>query len=128
MIMNNTFPSSEFSALQYIHVAQGNPLFESVDGILYQNNHLVCIPQDYHATNGTVTVRDGTQDIHVGAIYNCRKVTRLVIPDSVIDLHIDSIIATAEHPLTIVCSRNSVAAEYVENFGSLYHLTAEYTD
>lgn len=128
MIMNNTFPSVEFPALQRIHVAQDNPLFDDEDGILYQKHHLVCIPQDYPADGGTVTIREGTLDIHYRAVYQCRNVNRLVIPDSVVDLHYEAIIATAEHPLTIVCSRDSIAAEYVEKYGRSYHLTAEYTD
>lgn len=128
MIMHNTFPSWEFPALQQIHVAPNNPLFDDEDGILYQWQHLVCIPQDYQVENSTVIIREGTADIRHKAIYQCRNIKRLIVPDSVVDLHYHAIIATAEHPLTVVCSRDSAAAAYVEEFGEQYHLTVEYAD
>jgi hypothetical protein len=56
LITNNTFPSEKFPELQKIHVDENNPLFDSEDGILYQNNHLICIPQDYQSENGIVTI------------------------------------------------------------------------
>lgn len=128
LIMNNTFPSKAFPNLQEFSVDEDNPIFDDADGILYQNHHLLCIPQAYSTPDGTVTIRDGTIDLYKGAVTDCRNIRRLIVPDSVIDLQIDSITATVEHPLTVVCSRGSAAAEYVEWFGEMYHLTVEYTD
>ena len=128
LITNNTFPSEKFPELQKIHVDENNPLFDSEDGILYQNNHLICIPQDYQSENGIVTIREGTVDLYMGAVVKCRNIKQLVIPDSVLDLNVRAIVATAEHPLTVVCSRGSAAAKDVEQFGAQYHLTVEYTD
>lgn len=140
---------TEWETLMCIEVAEGNKALYDVNGVLYGNNnwdheyvhmlydpdlkemptvHMICLPRSYPSADGTYTVKDGTQYIHSGAIYCPKTVDRLVLPDSLLYLSPTAIIATAERPLTVVCSRGSVAAAYVEQFGTMYHLTAEYTD
>ena len=63
-----------------------------------------------------------------GAFYHPKHVSTLILPDSLVYLTPTAIIATAEHPIKIVCSRESAAAKYVESYGERYHLTVEYTN
>ena len=131
--------SPELKMLKEIHVAQGNEYFISENGILYQINpnynlgitfkkRLTAIPQNYENDNQTVNISDGTDRIVFNAIYRCRNIQKVILPDSVVTIDDGAIIATAEHPLTVVCSRDSAAAAYVEEFGEQYHLTVEYID
>lgn len=135
--------------LTRIEIAEGNTDYYDDNGVLYikddeglQNDHILyhpdltelpknglkCLPQSYPTSDGTYTVRDGTEAIFSGAVYHPKFVERLLLPDSLLYISPTALIATAEHPLTVVCSRGSAAAAYVEKFGSQYHLTVEYTD
>ena len=120
----NTFPNY-FPSLQEIHVAENNPLYQSDNGILYQDDQLICIPQDYQTADGTVTIREGTTDLRDQSIYYCHNIKRLIVPDSVQNIHVFAI--SHSNQLTIVCSRNSVAAAYVKEMNNP-KLIAEYTD
>jgi hypothetical protein len=79
-------------------------------------------------TDGTYAVPDDTQAMLSGAIYRPKHIERLIVPDSLLYISPTAIIATADHPLTVVCSRDSAAAAYVEKYGEMYHLTVEFTD
>ena len=132
----NTFPL-ELYMLEEIHVESENEYLYAEDGVLYQiqprfiyeeEQLLVVIPQNYSCEEQVVYIREGTGEIMNGAIYHCRNIQKILIPDSVVKIGDHAIIATAEHPLTVVCSRDSAAAAYVEKYGEMYHLTVEFTD
>ena len=122
--------------LKTIDVCEENLHFESVDGLLYEKDssqgiikfRLKAVPQNYSTDDQIIVLPDNTNEIASGAVYRCRNIKKLAVPDSVIKIDNRAIIATAEHPLTVVCSRGSAAAAYVEEFGEQYHLTVEYTD
>ena len=135
--------------LTRIEIAEGNTHYYDDNGVLYikdgedlRNDHILyhpdltelpqngmkCLPQSYQTSDGTYTVRDGTEAIFSGAVYHPKFVEQLILPDSLLYISPTAIIATPEHPLTVVCSRSSTAAVYVEKFGTQYHLTVEYTD
>jgi hypothetical protein len=139
--VNDNFSGSfplELGMLKEIHVASDSEYFNSISGVLYEikprNIHdsymqrLAVIPQNYSTDSQTFCLANGTDEIATGAIYHCRNIQKVVIPDSVVKIGDHAIIATAEHPLTVVCSRGSAAAAYVAEFGEQYHLTVEYTD
>ena len=121
-----------FPSLRAIHVAESSSSqvvsFRSHNGILYQRNQLVCVPQNHQTESGELVILESTHQLNRVSIYHCRNLQKVVIPDSVTTIKRRAIVATAEHPLTVVCSRGSAAAAYVEKYGKLYHLTVEYTD
>ena len=135
--------------LTHIEIAEGNPSYYDVDGVLFTKagwrdyefhlfyasvftEHptavLVCFPQSHPTADGSYTVPDGTQAMLSGAFYHPKHVSTLILPDSLVYLTPTAIIATADHPIKIVCSRESAAAKYVESYGERYHLTVEYTN
>ena len=126
----------ELTMLKAVHVEADEGHYIDEDGVLYKIQHkideedrlLIVIPQNFSCEDQMVRLREDTVTIMNGAIYHCRNLKKVIIPDTVKKIEDHAIIATAEHPLTVVCSRNSVAAEYVERFGQMHHLTIEYTD
>lgn len=129
----------EFVNLSSIEIADGGSAFCQVrDGVLFGtgqfganypfDEYLYCIPQNYFSETGTYVIPEQTKYINHNAVYHCRNIKTLVIPDSVIFLCEDAIIATAEYPLTVVCSRGSAAEKYVTRFGDMYHLILQVTE
>lgn len=135
--------------LTHIEIAEGNTRYYDDHGVLYIKNDsglqsdqiiyhpaltelpktgLICLPQSHPAADGSYTVPDGTEAVLSGAVYHPKYIDTLILPDSLLYISPTGIIATAEHPLTVVCSRGSAAAVYVETFGEQYHLTVEYAD
>jgi hypothetical protein len=135
--------------LTHIEIAEGNRAYYDRDGVLFTKTWwrdddfhmpyagvfterptavMVCFPQSHPATDGTYAVPDDTQAMLSGAIYRPKHIERLIVPDSLLYISPTAIIATADHPLTVVCSRDSAAAAYVEKYGEMYHLTVEFTD
>ena len=135
--------------LTHIEIAEGNARYYDDNGVLYikndsglQSEHiiyhpaltdlpktgLICLPQSHPAVDGSYTVPDGTEAVLSGAVYHPKYIDTLILPDSLLYISPTAIIATAEHPLTVVCSHGSAAAAYVETFGEQYHLTVEYAD
>ena len=69
--------------LQYIHVAEDNPLYASVDGVLYNKDKttLIRVPRLYKETH--FVVPDGVTTIGKYALCNCDLIETIVMPDSV---------------------------------------------
>ena len=78
-IEENPFSSS---AIRYIRVASENPVFESIDGVLFdkEQKRLVSYP---HAREGAYAIPEGTLQIGESAFYRCEGLTSVTIPDSV---------------------------------------------
>lgn len=75
------FPSC--ASLLAIHVEEGNPVYKSVDGVLYKGNvNIVQVPAGLTEYN----IPDGVDFVMIGAFWGCSKMTGpLVIPESVSD-------------------------------------------
>lgn len=126
----------EMTALKTIEVAEENETFRGEAGILYRLSDMIggervpsrwalfCVPQNYQAE--TVTVAEGTKYMHYHAVYHCRNVTTLTVPDSVTLIDEEAIVATSAHPLTVVCSRGSAAEAYVLAHAEEYYLKIAY--
>ena len=138
----STFPL-DLANLRLILVEEGNEYFWDEDGMLYGNRfvglevdeseypkrQLICLPQNYSRATVIdgqiqVTLPDGTDYIHAGAVYHC-NIDRLVIPATVTRIAPAAIAATYARPLTIVGERGSTAEEYVRMFGDKYFLKFE---
>ncbi|MDE6401368.1 MAG: leucine-rich repeat domain-containing protein, partial [Clostridiales bacterium] len=67
--------------IEYIEVSEANPVYASVDGLLYNKNKtaLVFVPT---AIKGEVTVLDGVTEIVREAMHDCVGVTSVVLPSS----------------------------------------------
>ena len=66
--------------LQNIIVAEGNPKYESIDGVLYSKNHkLIAFP---NARTGKFYVDDKTVEI-MGSAFKGSRIEEIVVPKSV---------------------------------------------
>lgn len=79
-IGNDAF--SRCSTLEEIRVSEDNPVFSSVDGILYnkEKTKLVFCPRN---KKGEIDIPSTVKTIGYGAFMGCRSYERLTIPDSV---------------------------------------------
>lgn len=135
--------------LKAIHVAPNSKGLYDIAGVLYANANwkmedlhllyhpelqemptvrLMCVPQNHSAPDGIYSVTEGTQYIHSGGIFHPKNIHTLILPDSLLYLSPTAIIATAEQPLTVVCSPGSAAEKYVTLFGDMYHLMLQVTE
>ncbi len=135
-----TFPPV-LTNLKRITVAAENECFWDEAGMLYSDcfvmldadeyptRQLLCLPRNYEGVTevgglSTVTLPEGTDYIHTGAVYQC-NIDRLVIPATVTRIAPAAIVATADRPLTVVGEKGSAAEEYVRLFGERYYLRFE---
>ncbi|MBO5969476.1 MAG: hypothetical protein J6S14_13365, partial [Clostridia bacterium] len=136
------FPLSA-KQLKEIRVTQGNPNYWDENGILFASQHLngyigtrtypthqlIKLPSQHMGNgDGTYRIPDGTDYIHSTAIYQCANLHTVYIPDSVTLIAPAAIIATAENPLTLICTAGSAAEDYVRQFGSKYHLILQFAE
>jgi hypothetical protein len=70
-------------SLMAIDVDPANPTYRSIDGVLYQGDHLIRCPQ---TREGEFRIADGTAVVAHGAFTYCRDLTRVTIPSTVLDL------------------------------------------
>lgn len=80
---SNTFTGC--NALADITVAEGNPVLESVDGIIYLDGDELLLHAPAHP-QADVVIRDGTKRIHFAAFKYNFSMKSVVIPDSVITM------------------------------------------
>lgn len=68
--------------LESIAVASDNPMYRSVDGVLYSKDMqtLIKCPEGYV---GTLSIPEGTTKIGSGALNSCLKLTDIVIPSTI---------------------------------------------
>ncbi len=68
-----------------INVAEGNPVYSSVDGVLFSKDKktLVSCPQ---GKSGVYTVPAGVTTIGPNAFSNCRKLTGIVLPEGLLEI------------------------------------------
>ena len=82
--------------LQNIHVAEDNPLYASVDGVLYNKDKttLLRVPCLYQETH--FVVPDGVTTIGKHAFYHCNLIETIVIPDSVTTIEVYKLFENCE--------------------------------
>ena len=114
-----------FNAASYI-VDENNPYFQSVDGVLYNNDRtkLVAFPSqtdgEFVIPNGVLYICDGAfywsnlesitlnedlMEIGNYAFYFCREITNISIPDSVTNMG-ESVFSACDKLMTVVLSKN----------------------
>jgi len=69
--------------LQRINVQRENPVFESVDGVLFDALHQTLVAYPTGRAASAYTVPQGTQSIGPGAFAGCQAIESVAIPDSV---------------------------------------------
>ena len=74
------------TSLLSITVASGNASYKSVDGMLYSEDgtKLIYCPATKQFKDGKVVIPAGTQQIAPGAFVDCKGMTEIVIPNSVV--------------------------------------------
>ena len=66
-------------------VKEGNPLFTTIDGVLfYENRYAACLAEYPSGREGTYVIPDGTDEIMSYAFAHCKLLTELTIPESVL--------------------------------------------
>lgn len=74
------------TSLLSITVASGNASYKSVDGMLYSEDgtKLIYCPATKQFKDGKVVIPAGTQQIAPGAFVDCKGMTEVIIPNSVV--------------------------------------------
>jgi len=106
--------------LTYIAVAPGNPVFESIDGVLFDKQQKTLVSYPY-AREGAYAIPEGVQRIGDWAFLRC-GLTNVAIPDSVVSIG-DYAFADCES-LTDVTIPNSVTSIGDWAFGDCSSLTS----
>ena len=74
------------SRLSAIKVAEGNPLYSSIDGSLYSKDGTTLIQYPYAKTSEVLIIPDGVTEIIQSACYGNKHLKNVVIPDSVLTI------------------------------------------
>lgn len=74
--------------LERIDVHPDNPVFYSIDGVLFQGTDLYLVPTAYPATH--YTVPEGTESISWYAFFCCKNLTEVTLPESMKRLYADA--------------------------------------
>ena len=71
-------------------VAEGNPHFQAIDGVLFSKDgtKLICFPS--HKPDVEYAVPDGTQEIADGAFFGCDLLESVALPSSVVRIGVDA--------------------------------------
>ena len=87
--MNGVYGIGEIIGLTEIHVATANPLFSSVDGVVFNKDKTTVV---YYpdCRSGVYTIPSGTMEIDVWAFTDCLYLTGVNIPASVVKINYDS--------------------------------------
>ena len=70
-------------SLEEIHVAEGNPCFSSMDGVLFDGDGQTLLAYPKGRTETTYTIPDGVAKIYNYAFAYCNALTEVFIPDGV---------------------------------------------
>lgn len=103
-------------------VDSGNPLFSSVDGILYSKDGTIL----YSAPGGVIdcSIPDGVKKIDWGAFRHTSKIANVYIPDSVTEINeyaFGNAVDDITSPNVVIhCSAGSYAAKYAAENGIAY--------
>ncbi len=83
LIPGEDYYASPFFAktLEAFIVAEGNPVFRSVDGLLYRGNRMAYCPRSKDAD--LLTIQEGTEVIEYGAFHDCDLIRAVQLPASV---------------------------------------------
>jgi hypothetical protein len=92
--------------LQYIHVAEDNPLYASVDGVLYNKDktELIFVPKGVES----FTIPTSVIRIAEGAFEACRNLTSITIPSSVTSIG-DSAFSNCINLINVDLSSNLIS-------------------
>ena len=115
--MPETVTSVEDRSLDYclslkeITVSLNNPVYSSLDGVLYSKDRtkLIRMPRMYDKEY--FHIPDSVTSIGERAFYNCENLTEITIPDSVISIGDDAFDAC---PVTIIAVPDSYAWNYAQ--------------
>ena len=105
-------PFAGIEALTEIRVAEGNPSFRSVDGVLYFENTLVAYPGG--KAGASYTVPAGTQEIGTAAFFGNTTLNEVLLPEGLLAIMGN---AFEEAALPKVTIPTSVVAIYGYAFG-----------
>ena len=74
-------------SLKNIYVAESNPDFCDIDGVLYnkQKTRLICYPRG--RKDAVIVLPDGTEELDYCSFYQCNQITGVVIPHSLKQLN-----------------------------------------
>lgn len=106
-------PFNYCSSLKAITVGEGNPLFSSADGILFDKNYTVLI-ECPEGKAGSYVIPDTVTSIWLYAFYDCASLTDVTIPNNVTSIGYDAFAYCAS--LTNVTIPNSIWAISDEMF------------
>ena len=100
--------------LKEITVSLNNPVYSSLDGVLYSKDRtkLIRLPSMYEKQY--FHIPDSVTSIGERAFYNCENLTEITIPDSVISIGDDAFDAC---PVTIIAVPGSCAWNYAQEKG-----------
>jgi hypothetical protein len=128
------YPSafSECTSLMSINVSEGNLVYASQDGVLFNKDKTELIYCPY-GKQGEYSIPNGVITIAYGAFSGCVYLTSLTIPDSVINIGSsvfdavldqkgEEVIGSSSANITVICSSGSYAQEYCEENGINYRL------
>ncbi len=101
-------------SLKEITVSPNNPVYSSIDGVLYSKDRtkLIRLPRMYEKEY--FHIPDSVTSIGERAFYDCENLTEITIPDSVISIGDDAFDAC---PVTIIATHDSYAWNYAQEMG-----------
>ncbi len=116
MYMHNT--------LENVQVASGNPLYKSVDGVLYTADGQTLVSYPRGRKNASYTVLDGTVEIGQNAFYYRESLEEIILPQS-LEVLGDSAMegATALKELVLPASVHTLEYDSLYNCKSMTSLT-----
>ena len=101
------------SVFTSINIAEGNLVYSSVDGVLFSKDKktLLKCPQ---GKSGAYTVPAGVTTIGTNAFGNCRKLTGIALPDSLLEICMNAFSYTSIASMTIPSSVVTIS-QYIFN-------------
>lgn len=76
----------EVTYLLRINVSEENPVFKSIDGVLYSKNGEVLIKYPKARPESSFTIPDGVKQIGGSAFLNCENITTVIMPEGLISI------------------------------------------
>ena len=110
--------------LEKIQVAEGNPLYKSVDGVLYSADGQVLVSYPRGRKDTSYTVVEGTVEIGKEAFYYRESLEEIILPES-LEILADSAMegATALKELALPAGVHTLAYDSLYNCKSMTSLT-----
>ena len=114
-----TNPFSSCDSLEKIDVSPDHPVFEQIDGVLYEKaiKTLICYPAGKEGDS--FAVPDGILDIGDSAFFSCKFLTTVTLPDSLTSIG-EGAFEFCSDDLTLTVPRDSYAYQYAIDNGLSY--------